>query len=103
MSIKIAQLSSQPQISAQLEKFALINQDYEKMISEYKKQADEVSPLLQKISKLEKELNEYSERFDSDAKYKIIQIQKEKEEVEKDLEQFSEDYIKINNELTTQK
>ncbi|MFX0139135.1 MAG: hypothetical protein ACFFDN_36170 [Candidatus Hodarchaeota archaeon] len=103
MSIKIAQLSSQPQISAQLEKFAFINQDYENIIGEYKKQADQISPLLQKISKLEKELDEYRENFDTQAKSKIIQIQKEKEAIERDLEQISEDYIEVTNEVTAQK
>ncbi|NVM03030.1 MAG: hypothetical protein HWN67_11875, partial [Candidatus Helarchaeota archaeon] len=79
MSVKIAQLSPESQLSAQLERFTFINQDFENIMGEYKKQADQVSSLVQKISNLENELDEHRTRFDSKAISTITQIQKEKE------------------------
>ncbi|NVM03464.1 MAG: hypothetical protein HWN67_14140, partial [Candidatus Helarchaeota archaeon] len=66
-------------------------------------QADQVSSLVQKISNLENELDEHRTRFDSKAISTITQIQKEKENLEGDLEKISEDYVKINNEIASQK
>ncbi len=103
MSVKIAQLSPESQFSAQLERLTFINQDFENIIGEYKQQTDQVTKLVQKISNLEKEVDEHRTRFDSKAKSTITQIQKEKGDLESDLEKISEDYIKANNEIATQK
>lgn len=102
MSLKIAQLSPENQIHAQLENLGYIKTDHEKIISEYKKQAEQISPLLQQVSKLEKELNEYRENFDSSARSTIEQIQQEKGELEEKYQNLSEELTNIKIKSTEQ-
>ena len=102
MGLKIAQLSPKNQIQTQLEQFTILNQDYETIIRGYKKQVEQISPLLQRISKLEKKLNEYQDNFDPKAKSSIEQLQAEKEELQENLEKISKDFININEKIATQ-
>ncbi|MHA1298904.1 MAG: hypothetical protein ACTSO9_05610 [Candidatus Helarchaeota archaeon] len=93
MSFKIAQLSPEPKIMAQLEKLDYLNQDFGNFIFEYKAQAEKIAPLRQKIANLEKELSEYRNSID-------LKVKKTIQDLEKNLEIASEDLVLANNKIS---
>ncbi|MHA1377659.1 MAG: hypothetical protein ACTSRG_04655 [Candidatus Helarchaeota archaeon] len=100
MSLKIAQLSDESKITTQLKNLENLNRDYETIICEYSEQA--AAPLEKKILDLEQELQDYRNKFDSNAKKTIEKLINEKKELEKNLELASEDLIQANNKISEQ-